>query len=391
MKKLLTIAALTASTFTAQADVRINGFANFIGGIASSDETLYGYDDTISFSEESLFAIQISGDINEKMTATGQLVARGENDYSPDFEWAYLSYAATDSLSINVGRFRVPLFNYSSSMDVGYSYHWITVPNTVYNVPFNNLDGIRVDYSNYVGDWEYNLALSMGTFSGVAESLAAEASGDNVILISGEAVYDWFKFRAVAGTAKTTIDLATSTNSDINSLNSGFNALSSVGFASLENDLQISNDTGEFYGLSVQIDKFDWFVNAEVVSISVEDSFFVDEETYYLTAGIRTGAWTPSITYEKSKSTPELKFTDQIANLSSLVALGVPEETVNGLTAAALGSQLSQEADEDIWTVAIKYDYASNIALKADISKYSDGVDESSDATLVRFALNYIF
>jgi hypothetical protein len=52
MKKLITIAALTASTFTVQADVRINGFANFVGGITSSEDTLYGYDDSISFSEE---------------------------------------------------------------------------------------------------------------------------------------------------------------------------------------------------------------------------------------------------------------------------------------------------------------------------------------------------
>src|SRR5690606_23954394 len=99
------------------------------------------------------------------MTATGQLVARGSNDYDPDFEWSYMSFAATDKLSISAGRLRLLLFSYSASKDVGYSYHWIATPSSVYDVPFNNLDGIRLDYSTYAGDWEYNTSLSAGTFS----------------------------------------------------------------------------------------------------------------------------------------------------------------------------------------------------------------------------------
>ena len=87
MKTVKTLIALAcAATFTANAEVRINGFANLIAGVTSSEDTLYGYDDKISFSEESLFAIQISGDVNDKITATGQLVARGADDYDPDFE-----------------------------------------------------------------------------------------------------------------------------------------------------------------------------------------------------------------------------------------------------------------------------------------------------------------
>ncbi|MFT4808326.1 MAG: hypothetical protein ACI9LX_001656 [Paraglaciecola sp.] len=71
MKKITNYRGLTTTSFTAQADVRISGFANLIGGMISSDETLYGCEDNISFSEKSLFAVQISGDINDKMTATG--------------------------------------------------------------------------------------------------------------------------------------------------------------------------------------------------------------------------------------------------------------------------------------------------------------------------------
>lgn len=53
----------------------------------------------------------------------------------------------------------------------------------------------------------------------------------------------------------------------------GLAFIRSIGFNDLEDPLQIRDDTGNFLGLSVQIDKFNWFVNAEVTSIYIEDSF----------------------------------------------------------------------------------------------------------------------
>jgi hypothetical protein len=47
MKKIITLSAITLASFASQAEIRINGFANLIGGITSSDESLYGYDDNI--------------------------------------------------------------------------------------------------------------------------------------------------------------------------------------------------------------------------------------------------------------------------------------------------------------------------------------------------------
>lgn len=386
MKKLLTIAALTASTFTAQAEVRINGFANLIGGITSSDETLYGYDDDISFSEESLFAIQVSGDINDKMTATGQIVARAENDYDPGFEWAYLTYAATDTVSVSAGRLRLPLFSYSSSLDVGYSYHWLTPPKPVYDVPFNNLDGVRVDYSNYSGDWEYNLSVSAGTFDGPA--FGSNIVGQNVIIVAAEATYDWFKIRGVSGRGKSTLDLSSSQRPDLQQVSAGLAFMNSVGFNQLEDSLQIRDDTGKFLGLSMQIDKFDWFVSAEVTSIDIAESFLSKDISYYVTAGIRKGSWTPSITYAKSKAEAKVKFQDQ---LDQVAGSPLPDEAKAVINGTALGLLFSDNSENDILSATVRYDFDTNVALKVDLSKYTNELDDSEDATLLRFAVNYIF
>lgn len=379
MKTLKTLVALTcAATFTATADVRINGFANLIAGITSSDDTLYGYDDKISFSEESLFAIQISGDVNDKVTATGQLVARGSDDYDPDFEWAYLTYSATDTISVSAGRLRLPLFKFSASKDVGYSYHWVNAPRSVYDVPFNNLDGFRLDYNNYAGDWEYNLQAAMGTISSDVETSLgdiAKVEGDNVIMFSAEATYDWFKIRGVVGSGKITV------TSD--AINAPLNGLRAAGLTSLADDLALEDDSASFVGFGVDVDKFDWFASAEYTVITTDDSYNPEDKAFYVTAGLRIDKWTPSITYENKDGTEDPKFLDKVAALPAAV-----QPTAAAVT---VGLQQAFQEEFDLITLGLRYDYDTNIALKADVSKFSDDVNDANDTTLVRFAVNYVF
>jgi len=369
VKKLLTIAALTASTFTAQAEVRINGFANLIGGITSSDETLYGYNDKISFSEESLFAVQVSGDINDKMTATGQIVARADNDYKAEFEWAYITYNANDNVSISAGRLRLPLFKYSTSLDVGYSHHWVNPPQSVYNVPFNNIEGIRADYSNYSGDWEYNLQLAFGTY--YTETELFTLTGKDVVVFTAEAQNEGFKIRGVAGRGKSTFTVP-----DLEPIFAGVEPFISP---DLLNNLRFERSTGIFLGLGLEYDAYDWFVSSEITSIDTENSYLAEDIAYYVTAGMRFGKFTPSLTYEAKDSDDDLKFADQINPLPA---------SLQG-TIAVLESAFAD--DNETITLAIRYDMDTNVALKADISKYSDNLAESNDATLVRVAVNYVF
>jgi hypothetical protein len=385
VKKLLTIAALTASTFTAQAELRINGFANFVGGITSSDDTVYGYDDKFSSTSESLFAIQISGDINDKTTATGQLIARGENDYEPVFEWAYLTYQATDKTSISAGRFRLPLFRYSASKDVGYSHHWITPPRSVYDIAFNNVDGIRIDYADYAGDWEYNLQASFGGYD--SELGGGQLSGRDVVVLSAEAQYDWFKARFVTGRAKTDFTLP--------ALEETFAGIAAVSPA-LASRLEIAGDSGEFFGIGLEIDKFDWFVSAEITTVETKASFAGKDEAFYVTAGMRMGAFTPSITIEALDGTVNgIQNTDITSTFPAELAVLVGTNEAIQKSFMDKTSRIS---------VGIRYDLDTNMALKADISRVTDHQDDIAalgaltasqaqeiDVTLLRFAVNYVF
>lgn len=121
-KSLLAVSLAGLLAAPAYADVTINGFASINAGIAlDKNDSLYGYDDSLDFKNESLFAIQIMSDLGEKLSVTAQLMGRGSNDFDVGFEWAFISYQINDDWRINAGRLRTPFYKYSDFRDVGYS------------------------------------------------------------------------------------------------------------------------------------------------------------------------------------------------------------------------------------------------------------------------------
>ncbi|GGW81638.1 topoisomerase IV [Alteromonas halophila] len=372
MKQALIASALTlCCTSPVYADIRINGFANFIGGMTSSDETVYGYDDSISFSEESLFALQASGDINDQMSATVQILARGEDDYEVEFEWAYLSYRVSNNVTATAGRFRLPLFRYSDSLDVGYSYHWIAAPRNVYDIPFNNMDGFRLDYSDFVGDWEIKLGAALGTFDN--EVFNGNVEGDNTYMLSAEVGYEWLNLRGVYGATKATFNqqLVDATISQV--------AMVAPEFADF---LAINEDSGKFIGIGLDIDHFTWFIKAEYTEVEIERSYTPTDNAWYVSAGLRLGKWTPSVTYEDFEG-------DEQKGLDELSAQ--PEALQPALLGALQGLNAAFAQNYTVATATLRYDYDANIAFKVDISRYDDDLNDAQDATLARFAINYVF
>lgn len=376
MKKTILALTILAACGTAHADVRINGFANLIAGKTSSDDMLYGYDEDISLSPESLFAVQLSGDVNDKMTATGQLVARGSDDYDVDFEWAYFSYAATDNLSVSAGRLRLPLFRYSASLDVGYSYHWVVAPDSVYGVPFNNIDGVRIDYSGYTGDWEYVVQLMAGTVENDVTVSGAPASLDikNTLGTSIELSYSNWKFRGSLLRGDVTLESDALTPA-IGQLSQISQALSSL--------LAVDDDTGVFAGVGIEYDNFNWFIASEYTLVTIDDSFYPDEKNYYVTAGARFGKWTPFVTYESADLNDDVKFLSRLGSLPAELR-GPAGQLIGGIQQAVMSESKTVSA-------GVRYDFDTNVAIKADINRRTDEIYENNDATLVRVGVNYIF
>lgn len=103
--------------------------------------------------QDSKLAGQASYGLTDKFGLTAQAIFKAEeNSYRGNFEWLYLSYQHQDNLQFRAGRLRTPIYMLSETLDVGYTYPWIRLPDEVYG---------QVKLSNYEGiDSIYNINLS---------------------------------------------------------------------------------------------------------------------------------------------------------------------------------------------------------------------------------------
>jgi hypothetical protein len=389
------LAFLTAASLLAApafAEIQINGFANLIGGMTlDDDEAVYDYDSDFTFDPASVFGLQVRGDVSDKLSATAQLVGRGSDDYDASFEWAYMTYVVNNNVSISAGRIRLPLFKDSASLDVGYSYHWLTPPDSVYGIDFNNIDGVRLDYSTYSGDWEYGAQFTVGRVQAdtFISGTPAELELENVVAVSFEATRDWFSARTLLARGKTT-----AVNEDFDTFVAGMGQFGSFipSATAAAEGFSVNEDTGTFFEVAVAIDKYDWFVGAEFTKTEVDDAIIASNEAWYVTAGMRFGKFTPHITYEVE----EADNADQVglvAGLPSMIDTGdaVTDATWSAIYQAATGIAADQAQDTSAVTLGLRYDVEPGFALKAGVTWYSDDLIDANDATLLRVGANYTF
>lgn len=376
------IAAALSTPFAANADIRINGFANFVAGATTNDnESLNSYDGDIDYSNDSLFALQVSGDINSKMTATAQVIARGNNNYNAELEWAYVSYAGDNDMTYTAGRFRMPLFAYSASLDVGYSYHWLTAPQLVYSVPYRNMDGIKINKAFSGFGFDYNLALSHGSVTG--ETLGNTLTVDKTTLLSLEATdFEWTA-RAVYGVGDVTLDMS-GNDPTIQQLAQFNEAVTAYGFGQLGDNLIIQEDKGTFIGASLFYDNSKFFAGAEYTVTDLENSFSAQDTSYYVTGGYRFGDWTTALTYESSESDGDINYGNDINTLASI------DENAFQLALFAVGIQAAQASDLESITATLRYEAAPSTAVTLESNHFEDKLTNET-ATLVRLGVSYVF
>lgn len=377
MKNIL-LATVVAATLAAPAfaELRINGFANLVAGKSNKDTGVMGYDDNIDFSQQSNFAIQFDADINDDVTATAQLIARGENDYDVDMEWAYLTYQVNNELAVSAGRLRMPLFMYSASLDVGYSYHWITAPESVYSVPFDRIDGTQVTYTSYNKYFDYSLQAAFGSSDTTIESddQQSHIQNDNAIALVGQISKDNLTLRGVVARADGTFK--------ISSIEPAIDALAALD-PSLGDLLAVNDDSGQFYGLGFSYDNLDWFLMGEYTVVEIADSFYPKETSSYISAGFRKGKFTPFVSIESQDLNNDLKFMDR--------ALFLPEAQQQTALAIIRGVQQPFAFEQVSTTVGLRYDVKTGMALKLDATRTNDKIYETLDTTLIRAAVSYVF
>jgi hypothetical protein len=137
------------------------------------------YTNDITFKAESIFAIQAVVDLSTNFKATAQLVAKGVDDFEPEFDWYYLTYQATNSLTFMAGRRNIPMYYFSEFAEVGYAYPWMRPPSNLYWWQITQFNGVHAMYDFDLGDYSNTLTLFYGN----------EYSDDNVEMLYYNKLY----------------------------------------------------------------------------------------------------------------------------------------------------------------------------------------------------------
>lgn len=173
--------------------IQVNGFVS-AGATRTSAKKNYqipghgSVGNNFNFNTLSLLGVQLTAKLYKGLSVVGQVVANGDDTngntaYSVNLDYGFVRYAINDKYQIRAGRFRLPVFLYSQTQEIGYTYPWVTLPNEVYRiVPFSNMNGFdtiaryslgnswNVSVQPYVGSSRsefdlYNSSLPSDTFT----------------------------------------------------------------------------------------------------------------------------------------------------------------------------------------------------------------------------------
>lgn len=288
--------ASTSAFALEQGEALINGFGTVgvthLGG--EDDGRSYGIsgqtNDSWRGDQLSKFGAQLTYGVTDSVGLTLQTTAKAYGDeWKANLEWAYLSWQSTDNLMMRFGRLRTPVYMYSESIDVGFSYPWLRLPDEVYS---------QVQLSNYEGaDIVYNLPLSFATLSfqlagGIAKNRdyyiydeEFDIDYDNVFGSSVSlATNDFGTFRVGYVEADIDTEIAGSFT-DI---------FGNPGTATL---LALDKDKGKFTSIGYQYDNGTWLTANEWTSRVIENDGSNSTDSFYLMGGRRFGDFLAHVTY----------------------------------------------------------------------------------------------
>lgn len=379
MKKSCLAASLMAallSSSSVNANVEFNGFANLVAGKVTSGNELLGYDSDINFKQDSSFALQATTDLNQGLSATVQVIARGEDDWNADFEWAYLAYDVTEQTRVVLGRQRAPLYNYSAFLDVSYAYPWITPPEGVYSLQFTSFNGASAIHSFSLGEFDASAQVFVGSEERDVKILDSDiySSFDNIKGLSLSFERDWLTLKAAY--IATDISLPTPIG---DAIEKGWQQVK--GYEHIGTELNLHEDKAQFFDLGVQINYENWLLISEYGYSTFDESASDVERSLYVTMGYRFDDVLVHATYGSDKNDPNDTVNELPYGLSPQV------DQLSHATARVFNAR---KQDVTSYKLGVTWDFHSSASLKMELSHLDNNLNDES-ISIVRTALVTIF
>ncbi len=395
-KRAAGIAFVACCAHPAQADIVWNGFMTAGGGIASIDDkdgeyadqtTLDGYEEDLTFNQDTKLGLQLRAPLSDKLSATGQLVARGSENYKVDMAWAYFSYQASESTQIRMGRFRTPFYLYSDFLEVGYAYHWISPPEDAYQLPTDSIDGIDIVVQAPVGPTD----LSVQVYGGSVNTQFTEGDLDFETVIRNQLGlvltlnYEWLTLRASRHQAG---DVTFNGISEITALQTGLNALYDAtgadGYAQAAAEMDVNDMTYTFDELALKVEWNNFLFVTEIMQLSADQGPLDTLNRAYASVGYNFGP----VMLHYTRTVAE----DDVADLSSSIPVNIPGTEGQSMLLAAGADMLAENfatPDRVTDTIGVRWDFESAAAFKVELANIAD--EFGADGTTLRFAVDMVF
>ena len=268
--------------------VHFSGFARVVGGALDAEDASYlGYENSISFRQHSLFALQTDVDLTETFSFTTQLMAHASEDKETGLEWAYLTWRPSNRWNFKAGRLRTPFYFYSDTLDLGFAYPWIIPPQQVYTpYLFPNFTGLGGAYQFNIRDWDIEAEAYWGRIDNfvVKDEYAADTEVSNPRGLILDAWRGNLRLRASYHLSDTELKLPQA--GFLGRVSDNLVAeLREQGFNRSADSLRAKSST-TFTQLAISYDALDYFLKAEYTRLRRTNASAVPEfDSYYLSGG----------------------------------------------------------------------------------------------------------
>jgi hypothetical protein len=296
-----------------------------------------------------------------RWSAVLQLVSEQdlEGSYRPHLEWANVKYQASPDLAIRLGRIALPVFLAADYRKVGYTLPWVRTPVEVYgSLPISSSDGIDATWRWSSGATRHATQAFWGhTNTRLYEDRRLHARAITGLSHSIERGALSARVSALTGR------LTTGIGDEL------FTALRAFGLQGelLSARYAIEDKRVSMVSVGANYDPGAWFLSAEIGK-SRTDSLLGSTTALYAGGGYRFDSLTPYAGYAKVRahgatSDPGLQLT------------GLPPrvQAAGALVNQALNAYLATVPQQSTVTAGLRWDAASNIALKAQYDRVSPG------------------
>lgn len=302
---------------------------------------------------DSLIGAQATANFTPWLSAVVQVISeqRYDNSYRPSLEWANFKYQFTPDFSLRVGRTVQPAFLLSDSRKVGYTLPWVRPPGEVYSlIPVTSTDGLDLSYRQHFGDLTNTVQgnVGQGDFrmpANTGRTLSRDAWGISNLTEYGDL------------TTRVTYQKTHLTVESFNSLFDGFRSFGEEGNA-IADRYDVKDKPLDFVGLGAIYDPGKWFVMGEWGHFDSRSAIGT-MSAWYVSGGYRIDAFTPYVTYARSKTVSETSTAG--LNTSALPpALAGEAAGLNN----ALNTLLASSSGQQTLSVGMRWDFTKNMDAK---------------------------